>query len=70
MKKTKSILLDVMVDNRCVCQLEYNRFYPIMLDDGTPMDCVSAEDIQKFIEEKRPSLKYQKYHVEFSNQKV
>ena len=64
-----SILLDVMVGEHHVCQFTYP-CSSIELFDGRVIPLVNEDEVQKFIEERRPSLKYKKYHVEFSNQKV
>jgi len=59
----ESLLLDILVDGRFVCQMEYFGGK----SGGADYD---ARDIERFIETKRPSLKNKHYRIEFSNQRL
>ena len=64
------VLLDIMLDGRFVCQLRYSgRPFPTIVG-GVILPTYDGEDIKRFVEEKRPSLKGKGYRIEFSNQIV
>ena len=66
----KQILLDVMLNGRFVCQLKYNRRgFPEMID-GEVKESHKIEDLERFVFEKRPSLRGKDIRIEFSNQKT
>ena len=50
---------DVMVGDKYKCTLQYQY---------SPLFPFTNKDIQTFVEEQRPYLKGQKFHVEFCNQ--
>lgn len=60
-KGTKTIYLDIMVNDRFYCQIpmEYCPLFPI-----------DYEQAKKFVESKRPILKSKDYVIEFSNERV
>ena len=65
----RKVLLDVMLDNRYVCQLNYDRHgYPELID-GEIIEVFKEDEIRSFIEEKRPSLKGKDFKVSFTNDK-
>lgn len=65
-----ALFLDVMLRGRFLCQLRYTK--PGRLEwVGDKLDYVyDTEDLQRFVEQKRPSLAGLDYKIEFSNQKV
>lgn len=64
------ILLDIMLHGRFVCQLKYKgRPFPSVVG-GVILPVYDGDDIKRFVEEKRPSLKGKGYRIEFSNQSV
>lgn len=52
----KDLIFDVMLNGRFVCTLKY-RFCPLFP--------IIPEEIAKFVEEKRPSLKGKNYNIAF-----
>ena len=68
--KPKGMLLDIMLCDRFVCQLRYDkRGWPKMVD-GRIIEVHEMADIQRFVEQQRPSLKGKPYQISFSIQKV
>ena len=66
----KFLLIDVMLDDRFVCQLRYQgRPFPSIVG-GVIIPTYDGADIKRFVEEKRPSLKGKGYQIEFSKQIV
>lgn len=71
MKIPNFLLIDVMIGERFICQLRYlGRPFPSVMEGGVILPTYDGEDIKRFIEEKRPSLKGKGYRIEFSNQIV
>ena len=52
----KDLIFDVMLNGRFVCTMKY-RYCPLF--------AITPEDIAKFVEEKRPSLKGKNYNIAF-----
>ena len=52
----KELIFDVMLNGRFVCALKY-RFCPLIT--------ITEEELAKFVEEKRPSLKGKDYRIAF-----
>jgi len=52
----KAIFLDIMLNGRFICTLKY-KYCPLFL--------INYEDLLKFVEEKRPSLKGKPYRIIF-----
>ena len=74
-KHRSEILVDVMLNDRYICQFSYNkRGFPTILDDGSIIETVDLNDITKYVNEqialKSPSLIGKDYRLEFSSQKV
>ena len=70
MKRPNFVLIDVMISGRFVCQLRYTgKPFPSVVG-GVIMPVYDGDDIKRFVEEKRPSLKGKGYQIEFSNQIV
>ena len=70
MKIPSSVLIDVMISGKFVCQLRYTgKPLPSVLG-GAIFPVYDGDDIKRFVEEKRPSLVGKGYQIEFSNQKV
>jgi len=64
------MLLDVMVNGRFYCQIDYTkRGFPEMID-GEIEEVHDYEEIQRFVEECKPSLKGRDYRIEFTDNKV
>lgn len=70
MKIPNFLLIDVMIGERFICQLRYlgNPFPSVV--GGVILPTYDGDDIKRFVEEKRPSLKGKGYRIEFSNQSV
>lgn len=65
---SKPILIDVMLGGRFVCQLRYTkRGFPKYFN-GAFIETHDNRDIERFVEEQRPSLKGKPYTIEFSKQ--
>ena len=59
-----------MLGGRFVCQLKYDGMpFPEMID-GKVVPAYDAEDMKRFVYEKRPSLRGKDIRIEFSNQKA
>ena len=66
----KKVLLDIMLNGTFVCQLKYDkRGFPEMID-GEVKEFHRLEDLERFVHEKRPSLKGKDIKIEFSKNKV
>lgn len=66
----KPILIDVMLNNHFVCQIKYTkRGFPKMIG-GRISEVHDMNDIKRFIEQKRPSLKGKPYEICFSTQSL
>ena len=52
----KDLIFDVMLNGRFVCTLKYS---------FCPLSPITPEEIAKFVESKRPSLKGKKYNIAF-----
>jgi hypothetical protein len=65
--KHPSLYLDIYLYGRFVCQLKFNT-PPITKSDGTREFYIA--DIEKYVTDKRPSLKDKDFKVRFSNQRV
>ena len=66
-----TLLIDVMIGDSFICQLPYyHHGYPTILDDGSFIETYDTEELEKFVLDKRPSLKNKKFHIEFTNQKL
>lgn len=65
------VLLDIMVNGRFYTQLRYTkRGFPKMID-GEIVEMHNVKDIEEFVHEKLPSLKYKKnVNFVFTSQKV
>lgn len=62
--------IDVMEDGRFLCQLHYTkRGFPMVID-GKTVESYDFRDIEKFVYEKRPSLRNRNIHFEFSDNRV
>ena len=66
----KKVLLDVMLNDRFVCQLKYDGMPFPELVDGKIVPVYDADDMKRFVFEKRPSLRGKDIKIEFSNQKA
>ena len=66
----KKVLLDIMLGGKFICQLSYDkRGYPEVID-GEVKESHRLEDLERFVFEKRPSLRGKDIRIEFSNQKT
>lgn len=66
----KTILIDIMLNSRFVCQMKYiKRGFPVMID-GDVKEAHDIDDIKRYVEEKRPSLKGKPYIINFTSQRV
>lgn len=64
------ILLDIMQDGRFLCQMKYpHRGFPQMLD-GELVETYNYNDFEKFVFEKRPSLRNKHITILPSTQRV
>jgi hypothetical protein len=66
--KHPSLYLDIYLYGRFVCQLKFNTPPTITKSDGTREFYIA--DIEKYVTDKRPSLKGKDFKVRFSNQRV
>lgn len=67
MVKNNAIKFDVMLKDRYVCtmQMPLGLNQLIGYDGDMPVFNLSKSDVKKYVEQKRPSLKGKKYHIEF-----
>lgn len=66
----QKVLLDIMVNGRFNCQLRYiGTPFPKMVN-GEVVPVYDLDDINRFVYEKRPSLKGKEVQICFANQKV
>ena len=65
-----TVLLDIVLNGRFVCQIPYHWVGRLEIIDGTPLYVCRDVEIRSFIESKRPSLIGKDYKIEFSNQRV
>ena len=66
----KKVLLDIMLNGRFICQLKYEGMpFPERID-GKIVPVYDAEDMARFVFEKRPSLKGKDIRIEFAKNKV
>ena len=64
----KKFLLDIMLGGKFVCQLKYEGMpFPEMID-GKVVPVYDAEDMARFVFEKRPSPRGKDIKIEFSSQ--
>lgn len=69
-RQSAPILLDIMQDGRFLCQMKYpHRGFPQMLD-GKLVETYDYNDFEKFVFEKRPSLRNKKIAILPSNQRI
>lgn len=68
--KYRGILIDVYVQGRFYRQLCYKKRGFPLLADGRRIEAFDTADLEKFVEEKCPSLVGQEYNLEISKQKV
>ena len=66
----KQILLDIMLGGKFICQLKYDGMPFPELIDGKVVPVYDSDDLEKFVYEKRPSLRGKDIRIEFSNQKT
>lgn len=66
----KQILLDIMLGSRFVCQLKYDGMPFPELIDGKVVPVYNADDMKRFVFEKRPSLRGKDIRIAFSSQKA
>ena len=66
----KQILLDIMLNGRFICQLKYEGMPFPELINGKVVPVYDSEDMERFVFEKRPSLRGKDIRIEFSNQKA
>ncbi len=70
MKIPRFLLIDVMLGSKFICQLRYKgRPFPSVMD-GAIIPTYDGDDIKRFVEKERPSLKGKGYRIEFSNQSI
>lgn len=67
----KPILIDILEHGRFICQMVYDkRGFPQEIEGGKIVETHRLKDIEKFVYNKRPSLKGREIRIEFSNQKI
>ena len=66
----KKVLLDIMLGGKFICQLKYDGMPFPELIDGKVVPVYDSEDLEKFVFEKRPSLRGKDIRIEFSSQKA
>ena len=64
------MLLDIMLDDRFICQLNYKKHgFPVEVD-GKIYESYELSDLKEFIEQQKPSLIGKNYRIEFSKEKA
>ena len=64
------MLLDIMLNGRFVCQLNYKKKGYYTKTNGKLVEVHSDNEITHFVETMRPSLKGKNYNVCFTNNKT
>jgi len=64
------VLIDVMVDNRFNCQLRYDGAPVPQMINGEVVSTYDADDIKRFVYDKRPSLIGKDVQICFATQQV
>jgi hypothetical protein len=64
------MLLDIMLNGRFVCQLNYKKKGYYTKANGKLVEVHSDSEIAHFVESVRPSLKGKNYNVCFTNNKT
>ena len=64
------VLIDVMVDGRFNCQLRYAGTPVPQMIDGDVVPAYDADDIKRFVYDKRPSLIGKHVQICFATQQV
>lgn len=65
-----TVLLDIVLNGRFLCQLPYRRVGHLEIIDGKPLYVCTEAEVRSFVESKRPSLIGKDFKVELSNQRV
>ena len=66
MKKIEPLLIDIYTEKGFYCQLKYVG----KSKKKKGVESFNSKDIERFIFEQRPSLKYMKFSIDFSDQPV
>jgi len=69
-QSAQTLLLDVMMDGRFVCQLKYTGKSMPAFQGGKVVRVYNSEDLERFVYEQRPSLRGKNINVAFSNQRI
>ena len=65
-----TLLLDIMEDGRFVCQIPYYQHGMPRMVDGNIIEVHDFKDIEKYVYEKRPSLRNRNISIAFAQQRV
>ena len=65
-----TVLLDIVLNGRFLCQLPYRWVGHLEIIDGNPVYVCTEAEVRSFVESKRPSLIGKDFKVELSNQRV
>lgn len=64
------ILLDIMKDDKFICQIPYSKKGEKTFLNGKIEEVYDIDEIERYVYEKRPSLKGQGIRIRFSNQRT
>lgn len=70
MKIKPTLLLDIMERGRFICQIPYYRHGMPKMVDGNIIEEHKSEDIERYVYEKRPSLRNRNIKIAFAQQRV
>ena len=70
MKIKPTLLLDIIENGRFICQIPYYRHGARQVINKKIVEVFNARDIERYIYEKRPSLRGRNINIEFTKQRV
>ena len=70
METKTSILLDIFLKERFVCQMKYETSETVVLEDGSRLPLFDMDVVKLFVEIKKPSLRGKDYRISPSKQRV
>ena len=65
-----TVLLDIVLNGRFLCQLPYRWVGLLEIIDGNPLYVCTEAEVRSFVESKRPSIIGKDFKIELSNQRV
>ena len=70
MDTTKPLFLDIMLNGKYICQMKYTGRPTVEFVSGELMPVYDFDDLYRFVDSQRPSLKGKKYSICPTNQRI